>query len=216
MSDPVRQVDGLVSKYLRTGDALPRPSTAPAWSRSGLGGRLVELSGSRATATLTAGFSLVRDAQEEGETTAWITSGDSCFFPPDVADSGVDLNALVIVRVPAQSMLRAADKLARSGALGLILIDLISPSAGDHAPCPNPMQSRLLGLAQKHNTAIVFLTRKPAGQPSLGSLISLRGMAHRTRVGPDRHQVEVSILKDKRRAPGWRHRESCRGPAGLC
>lgn len=217
MSDPVRQIDVLSSPHLRKGAGLPRPSsTPPPWSRKGLGGRLVELSASREGAALTAAFSLVRDAQKEGETAAWITSPESIFFPPDAAESGIDLNALVIVRVPAQAIPRAADKLARSGSFGLIFLDLISASTHSPVPCPTPLQSRLLGLAQKYDIAIVFLTQKPDRQPSLGSLISLRGSAHRSQQEKNKYQLKVSILKDKRRAPGWSHREMCRGPAGLC
>ena len=75
--------------------------------------------------------------------------------------------------------------------------------------------SRLLGLAQKHATAVVFLTDKPSKAPSLGSLISLRGQTRRRRTGPDEFNCELQVLKDKRRSPGWIHTEVCGGPAGL-
>jgi hypothetical protein len=171
----------------------------------------VEISEGDASASLTAAFGLVLDAQLRSETVVWITPVESCFFPPDAREGGVDLHTLAIVRVPAHGVLKAADKLARSGAFGLIVIDLnlegsfVSTAA----------QSRLLGFAREYRIGIVFLTQKRSGQASLGSLISLRGEASRTRIGPDQYRVQVRILKDKQRAPDWSHRETCRGPAGL-
>jgi recombination protein RecA len=240
MYDPARAFGDLVAaKHLKLGDALPRPSGAPGWNRAGLGGRLVEISSRDSSSALTAAFGLVLDVQRERETSAWVTSENSFFFPPDAAEGGVDLNALPVVRVPAGAELRAADKLARSGAFGLIVIDIqggageimyARPRRGEGSrklgggPFPRAGRwnrqadgalSRLLGLAQKHDIAILFLTRKSDDEPSLGSLVSLRGRARRTRVGADLHEVEVRALKDKRRAPGWTHAETCRGPAGL-
>ena len=90
------------------------------------------------------------------------------------------------------------------------------------ADIPTPMMTRLGGLAQKHDSVILCLTHKDGDIPSLGSLISVRGQARRS---PARqHHVgthapafdcEVHILKDKRRGPGWTHREVCRGPDGV-
>ena len=99
-----------------------------AWGRAGLSGRLVELSGEGASAVLTAAMGLVRDAQEERETTAWVATQKSLFFPPDAAAGGIDLGALAVIRVPDLPYVpRAADKLARSGAFGLIVLDLQVP-----------------------------------------------------------------------------------------
>ena len=100
--------------------------------------------------------------------------------------------------------------LARSGAFGLIVVDL-----GRGTSLTIPIQSRLLGLAQKHQTAILFLTEKSRDAPSLGSLISLRAQAGRRKIGFDRFTCELTVTKDKRHAPGWRHEEICRGPSGL-
>ncbi len=219
----------LSTKYLRRADALTVPSAAPSyWNRAGLSGRLVELCGREASATLTAAFGLVLDAQRQEETVAWITALDSLFFPPDAAQSGIDLEALAVVRVPRLfDVARAADKLARSGAFGLLILDLDQPRSRTFARSkhhqtvptrvPAPLMSRLLGLAQKHDLAIVFLTRESRQHsPSLGSLVSLRGRARQRQLGYNRFEVEVQILKDKRRAPNWHHEEPCDGPAGLC
>ena len=187
------------------------------WNLANLSGRLVELSGDRDAASLTLAFELVREAQTLHEPTAWITLRSEGFYPPDVAASAVDLARLAVVRVPQhRDLCRAADQLARCQAFGLLVLDLTS---GDERTLrrsvPMAVLSRLMGLAQKHHCAMVFLTEKPEGAPSLGSLISLRGQTTRERVGPDSFLCRVDVVRDKRRAPGWKHEVSCRGPAGL-
>ena len=187
-----------------------RESAALRWSRSELAGRLVELSSWGGGALLTLAFELVLQAQREAEPVAWIT-GSSTFFPPDAARCGIDLDALPVIRVPdAPSAARAADKLLRSGAFGLVILDL-----GTQSAIPPPLQTRLLGLASKHDAAVLFLTEKPDDAPSLGSLVSLRAQAVRSRTGEDKFSCEARAVKDKRRGPGWSHRELRHGPAGL-
>jgi recombination protein RecA len=209
-------------------DELSRPSMRPedaseSWTLDALRGRLVELSARGATATLTASFELVIDAQRAGEPVAWIMPIDAAttFFPPDVADSGIDLAALVVVRAPDQvGCARAAERLLRSGSFGLIVLDLsnlanlanladlgASQGLGDH------MLGRLVTLAQTHDAAIVCVTEKTHDATSLGSLVSLRAEALRAR--RDNFEVTVRALKDKRRGPGWTHVIKARGPAGM-
>lgn len=181
------------------------------WSRDELSGRLTELSGCGATASLTAAIELVVGAQEQGEPVAWITLPGSIFYPPDAANSGVDLDSLAVVRAPtAQDAARAADRLVRSGAFGLVVIDL-----GKRAEMTIAMQGRLVGLAQKHDTAIICLTEKEAGSASLGSMVSLRAEVSREDAGNGHFRCKVKILKDKRRGPGWTHTLVARGPDGL-
>src|SRR5262245_28367396 len=92
---------------------------APRLSRAQLGGRLVELSGTGATAALTCAIGLVLETQEQGEPVAWIAIAGASFYPPDLADSGIDLDALVVVRAPDPlAGIRVAERLLRSGAFG--------------------------------------------------------------------------------------------------
>src|SRR5688572_26873334 len=65
-------------------------------------GRLIEVSGEQASARHTTAVALVRQAQLEGETTVWIQPEGGSLFPPDLADSGIDLDALVVVHVPRE------------------------------------------------------------------------------------------------------------------
>ncbi len=203
--------------------ALTAPLPSAVWDYQQLAGRFVELSGAQGTAILTAAFGLVLEAQRAEEPVAWVTLTRSSFFPPDVAEGGVDLGRLPIIRVPdARRGGWAADQLVRSGGFGLVVIDL--GSAGVESPAgtiPDPLQQRLVGLAQKHAAAILVLTDKPASAPSLGSLVSLRAEARRVpgfgTPGADGFpcSVEVRVLKDKRRGPGRSRQEACCGSAGL-
>lgn len=196
----------------RLGDTAPAeaPSAPPTWTRAELAGRLCELGAGPDTAALTAAFALVLDTQVTGSPVAWVTARATTFYPPDVAAAGVDLAALVVVRTDsARRAGRAADVLLRSGAFGLVVLEL-----GTRAVLPTPLQGRLVQLARKHDAAVLCLTEKTAAEPSLGSLVSLRGQVRRRRTA-DGFLCELDILKDKRRGPGWRWRERFRGPDGL-
>ena len=62
-------------------DTCAGPGT---WQLSGFSGRLIEISGNRASASLTLAFRLVHEAQRQGEPVAWISRRDSVFFPPAI------------------------------------------------------------------------------------------------------------------------------------
>jgi hypothetical protein len=101
---------------------------------------------------------------------AWIQTRDSSFLPQDLNACGIDLDALVVVRLPRSTDLGlAAEWIARSGAFGLVVLDLTSV-----VHTPMAMQARLLALAKKHDLALVCLTAKNPQQASLSSLVSLR------------------------------------------
>lgn len=193
---------------------------APAtWSLATLRGRLVELSARGATAALTTATELVLEAQRAEEPVAWIVPwspdlGTGTFYPPDLADSGVDLAALVVVRAPtAVASARAAERLLRSGAFGLVVLDL---TASSQERLPDQTLGRLVSLAQAHDAAIVCITEKTPDTGSLGSLVSLRAEALRARGGSGgEFEVTIRALKDKRRGPGWTQRLKARGPSGL-
>ena len=219
--------DPTLVKYVCTGDSLVQPFSRPRWSIAYLAGRLIELRSTAVTAVLTAGLSLVHKAQVRLEPAVWVTSTESIFFPVDAETWGIDLRALAVVRVPGiMAMLKASDKLIRSGAFGLIILDFVSlwpPSmekgdkkAGALSHISLTQQSRFLGLAQQHQTAMVFLTSMHCSLSAASSLVSLRGEVERCHVDTDIHEVQLHILKDKQRGPGWHHAERCCGPAGLC
>ena len=196
------------------------PSSLPkdVWGLAPLAGRLVEISGHRAAANLTVAFGLVREAQEKDEPVAWVTLARSTFFPPDAVESGIDLDPLAVVRVrDARAACRATVELTRSGGFGLVVLDLGPEAIGEslekkRSRIAVPFITKLVGLAQKSSTAVVVLTEKTRDSSSLSSLVSLRCEARRLTGGSE---VEIEILKDKRRGPGRRYREVCSAPAGL-
>jgi recombination protein RecA len=204
------QVLSLDELFARRG--RPAQANEERWGIGALRGRLVELSARGASATLTAAFELVAEAQAQAEPVAWISLAGSTFYPPDVAECGIDLAAIVVVRVPdAVTAARTAERLLRSGAFGLVMLDL----AGVATALPTPVQGRLVTLAQTHDAAVVCLTEKTEDTSSLGSLVSLRAEALRRREGNARFGITVRALKDKQRGPGWTHVAKRRGPAGL-
>ncbi|MCW5829972.1 MAG: recombinase A [Deltaproteobacteria bacterium] len=180
-------------------------TTGGVWDRAETAGRLVELSG---VAALTMAFRLIRDSQKAGDPAAWVGTASSIFFAPDAVAGGIDLNSLAVVRLRnSRDIPRAAERLLQSGAFGVVVIDL--PKEAD---VPMPLQSRLVGLAQTHDTAVVFVTARPR---PLGSLVSLRAETRRIAAGRRRYRCELEAVKDKRRGPGWVRETDCRGPAGL-
>ena len=186
------------------------PSKSP-WTLTELAGRLVEISSSTASAALTTTFGLVREAQVRGEPVGWVTSREESFYPPDAARCGADLAALVVVRLSQrESIALAGEKLLRSGGFGLVVLDLGA------ADIPMPLQTRLTGLAHRHQTALICLTEKAAAAFSLGSLVSLRVHAEKKRAAGNRFACVLRVLKDKRRGPTWNYEELYTGPAGLC
>src|SRR5262249_33158270 len=161
----------------------------------GLAGRLIELSCQSCSSVLTAAAGLVLAAQRDGAPAAWIAAPHRLFFPPDLADSRIDLAARALVKVTRTDAAgRSAAPLLRSGAFGIVVIDI--GDAVSHLSLP--AQSRLSSLAQKHHSIVACLTEKPASNDSLGSLVSLRAHAKRKQL-----VVELLMLKDKRHGPGW-------------
>ena len=191
---------------LHKGNPPPEAPHPAGWSHHQLAGRFCELTGP--SLTLTA--ALVRDAQVQGEPVAWLMNKQQSFFPPDLANSGIDLAALAVVRLEqSRDLARAAELLARSAAFGLFILDLV------HAPLPIAAQSRLAGLARAHQSTILCLTQKTDTSISLGPLVSLYAKAHRQHLAENHFSIELRILKDKKSGPTWTHQEFCSGPPGL-
>lgn len=195
------------SRYVRREEASPR------WEVARLAGRFVEVLGQGASARLTAAIALVREAQELGEPVAWVGSSAVTFFPPDVAASGVDLEALAVIRVEsARDALRAADHLLRSGAFGLVVLDFT-----ESTDIPMQAQVRLANLVQKHGSILLALCPESSNSHSRrgGSLASLRATSCRTRTSTGRFSCTLHVWKDKRLGREWEHAEVLDGPMGL-
>ena len=192
---------------------LPFPGVRPehpGFATALPGGRLTELSGVAGSARTSLAFAAVRAAQAEGETAAWIQTAGGPFYPPDAAECGVDLATLVVVQVPAGAAdgkraggrhgeagaFRAAEILLRSGAFGLVTVDLrgaVRATGG--------MQSRLAALAREHGSRVLLITERSATAESLGPLVSLRVEPHRTALGGGRFAIDPVVLKCKQGGP---------------
>lgn len=176
-----------------------------------LKGRLTEISSPEDHAAISLAMKLVASCHHNQEPAAWIGNTQSLFYPPDAASWGIDFSALALIQI--QDSLgagRAADKLLRSGAFGLVVVDLFKRPF-----LPTPLLGRLLRLAETHQSALLFLTTTTESHQSLSSLISLRIKARWRQAHPDRLQGEFKVLKDKRRGPGRQIREHFYGPMGL-
>jgi recombination protein RecA len=174
-------------------------------------GHMLELSG-RAPGKLSAVVRLIARAQAEGEPVAWVVSAreDTGFYPPDFVRAGVELSALVVVRmscaveargsaraeapnVRSHDSVRAAEVLLRSGAFGLVVIDLT-----DGIPKGElSWQARLSGLARRHAARVVFLTSSGSDVPSLGPLVSLRIEPSWRESGGKRALLTHQLVKSK-------------------
>lgn len=154
-------------------------------------GRLVELSGPASGARTAMAMHLLQAVQGRGEPVAWVQrQGTACggafgggyggFYPPDLIQAGVQLEHLAVVHIPQKeppiALLRAGEILLRSGAMGLLVIQLGREILKTN---PSAWQGRLLSLAQKHQSRVLLLTEKRAADPSLGPLIALRIEAER-------------------------------------
>jgi recombination protein RecA len=200
------------ARIVRLDGLAPAAGAQERWGLDALRGRLTELSARGATATLTTAIELVLEAQHAAEPIAWVTLGNTSFYPPDLADSGVDLAALLVVRVhDVTAAARAAERLLRSGAFGLVVLDFGGTATVDLSMAH---QGRLVTLAQTHDAAVVCITEKVGEAGSLGSLVSLRAEALRLHAREHDYDVTLRVLKDKRRGPGWSRTIKMRGPAG--
>lgn len=202
---------GQPHQLLPSHPARPAPSTLQFPAE-----RLIEISGDATCARITLAISALLLAQAEGETAAWIQGAGGSLYPPDLEQSGVDLRALAVVHVPLEAggygRLRAAELLLRSGAFGIVIVDLGVPTL---RPTDTAWQGRLLGLAREHHSRVILLTERGSHVSSLGPLISLRIEPQRRRTARGVFAVESQFIKNKAGLPGHGAVMAHRGPWGL-
>jgi len=168
-------------------------------------GRLVEVSEAASYGALSALCPLLGEVQAQGELVAWVESGNSVFFPPDLQARGLDVEAIPVVWAPnTKTALQAADWLLRSGAFALVVLD------GTTGTVDDSVLGRLARLAAEHGATVLFLTRKSPLDASLGALVSLRITVSKASQG-----TELRVVKDKRSGPLSVQRISLDGPLGL-
>lgn len=190
--------------------------------------RLIELGAEARSARTSAAVSLVIQAQHAGEPVVWIQPEGGSLYPPDLAACGVDLEMLIVVQVPggahaagtggpritekagSHGLARAAELLLRSGAFGLVVIDL---TAG--VPSGDAWQGRLASMARQHASRVVILRESSDRSASLGPMIAMRVHATREKRAPGRYRVAYRVLKDKTGLTGDPSPDTRRAPTGL-
>lgn len=177
-------------------------------------GRLVELVGAEGVAArTTTALAVIAHAQAAGEAAVWVQTKGGGLFPPDVAEAGVDLDALIVVHVPvaagAAGLARAAELLLRSNGFGVVVVDL---SAG--VPPGDAWPGRLAGLARQHALRLLVLTDKGARRGSVGPLVAVRVEAIRRHVGAGRWMIDIHVVRNKSGAALWSPPLTHRGPRG--
>ena len=206
----------LPCRLVRAADLAADPETPTAngqtsvWGPADLAGRLCELCAAPRRVHLTLACAIVREFQRSAETTVWVTTSPDTFFPPDLARAGVDLAALPVVQMPdLRASITAAERLTRSGAFGLVVLEL-----GADRLISAAVLGRLVRLARQHDTALLFLTTPGT---ELGSMVSMRGRgARRATPQHDRFRCRIDVIKDRRRGTGRSLDATYRAPYGVC
>lgn len=197
------------SPHVQRARSLLRFRTEPTgglFDLSRVKGRVTEVSQAGYFGALSALAGLMIQVQALGDQIAWVETGASVFFPPDLVFRGLDVGAISVVLAPGPPEgLQAADWLLRSGAFGLVVLDWAGGGIDDSD------LGRLGRLAEEWETALVCLTKKKPADPSLATLISLRGSVELTPEG----ESSWTIVKDKRSGPPSGQRSRFDGPSGL-
>jgi hypothetical protein len=189
--------------------ALGKAAGGASWHFDNLIGTLAEVSEERPFGAVSFAADIIAEAQTQIEPVAWVTGTESIFFPPDLRSRGIDLSAVAVIRVRGETdSLMAAEWLVRSGAMGLVIVDLEV-----HGNVTDASLGRLLKLAERNLCAVLFLTRKRGQDPSLGSRISLRGCITRSGSGP--FVTDIRTTKDKRLNSSSRQNRWYHGPSGM-
>lgn len=193
---------------------LPAAQPSTPLSEQLPAGRLIEIASSPHGAQMTTAVGCLRQAQQRGETAAWVQPVGGSLFPPDLAESGIDLDALLIVHVPTSAGMygpaKAAELLLRSGGFGIVVLDLAELGASHDTV----WQGRLLGLAREHDSVLLLLSNGAASH-SLGPLVSVCIEPQRTRIARGVFAIEHRIRKDKSGLLGPLAADHRRGPWGL-
>lgn len=190
-------------------------------------GVVVELAPAAAGAQTTVAALSLLQCQREGAPVAWVEAESGTAYPPDLAQLGLDLQALLWVRVPdaagASAIPKAAELLLRTGAFGGLVLD-VHPR---RLPRGGAWLSRLAALVREHRARCVIVVSDASGRSgrgaegqsagstgagstgagstsagstggaSLGPGIGLRLRARRRRVHPGRYQLVAEVLKNK-------------------
>jgi hypothetical protein len=163
---------------------------------------VIELSCAGAALATSVSLSVCKVAQAEGTSRlgepSWCAFVDpiGTLHSPFVAQSGVELDRLLVVRPPVEALSRVVIRLVESRAFSVVVVDTLGvPGAPLNIPLGGwPRTVRRLALALEGSDAIVMLitdsmARRPLPLP-VGLRLELRQ--------PRERQLELQVAKDKR------------------
>ncbi len=188
---------------------LKASSGEGAWRFENLVGILAEISQESACGAVSFVTEIILEAQGQNEPVAWVAGVSTTWYPPDLAQRGVDLGAVAVIRAGGEyESLTATEWLVRSGALGLVIVDVEGEWKATDASL-----GRIQKLADRSRCAVVFITRKRSQEPSLGSRISLRGCIGRS--GSEPFHIVINTVKNKKSNSSSRQGRQYHGPSGM-
>ncbi len=183
-------------EFLRAGiksaSAFKTPKTLnrPAWAVPSLLGRLSLITGDGSTS---AAAQLIATAQHHNEPCVWITRQGYEPYIPDLEATGIAIDALVTIRLSTlQQIARVADLLARSGGIGMMIID-------GHEDAPIGLLKRLSKHAAYHHMAVVILAPKTEYSHAFSLIVK----AQPTPAGTQ----HIQAIKDRVKTVPWQHTE---------
>jgi len=191
---------------------LASPAASAASATSATSATSVTRQGALRGGATTIALSALRAAHAASERAwcAWITDKASpSLYAPAVAQAGVDLDRLLVVRPEAQALARTVVKVAASGAFDLVVVDAASgldgrvgPGAGkgSRSRVDGSVIVRKLALASEETgTSFLLLTNMFASRP-VPWPVALRLEVERR---PD--AISVRVTKDRRGRASSQH-----------
>ena len=100
-------------------------------------------------------------------------------------------------RPASDAQLRAAEWLLRSGAFGLVVVDLTEAALPRFGRSSAGWQGRLRSLSERYGAGICLLTASTEGDPSAGAFVGVRLAPRRIRRADGTYALHYDVLKDK-------------------
>jgi hypothetical protein len=163
------------------------------WGLSALRGRLSLICGLGRVSAVAA---LVAQAQRQQQRCAWLVKTGFEPFAPDLQAAGIDINSLMVARLDAaRTMGRAADLLARSGGLGLVVLD------SDELPSRAVLR-RLAAHAERYSMGVSVLVERPSLDAAFSLAVQVSPVVDKPGC------LRLDALRDRGRNSLWQSSEA--------
>lgn len=210
--------ESLLERTLRHEDrlALGWPELEAALPEGSLPRGVIEIASPRLHGATSVALSAVRAAHEKNRDAwcAWIDP-DATLFSPGVAQSGVDLARLLVVRPDREAAQRVAVKAVDSGAFDIVVVDADSiagardarasssrvssprPRTNARRPAPPELFVRKLAVAAEPTGARVLLLTDASSPRAMTFPVAMR-----IEIEPSPNEMRVRVTKDRRGRAG--------------